>query len=339
MSRQARWLDLGELDAAALHGAYAGLAEAQAPDAPPLLVWARCREPHLCLGASQGLSAEIDAQACRAEQVPVLRRPLGGGTVWVDHDQCCVFMIWPKHVAPARHGELFERALAPMRAVFHAYGLAAERVGVSDLWLGERKLLGSGAATLGGSMVFGSSFLLDFPVARFARLMRAPSETYRAWLAEELARGMTTWSAHAPAPAASDLAQCLRTEVERALGWTSVSDQPTAAERIAMQEAAAEAVEDLEQGAALVENGIKINHHSYLIETRDAAGALRLVLRHGRIARLACEPRAAEVERAALACVPEHERLVAAMASLGAAADGWARRIAGAAAGVRRVYG
>lgn len=338
MSRAARWIDLGEVDAVSLHGACAGFAEAQAPDAAPLVVWAVCREPHLCLGASQGLGAEVDAAACATQGVPVLRRVLGGGTVYVDADQLCFFIILPRAHAPLRHAELFDRCLAPVASVYAAFGLPVVRVGTSDLWLDGRKLLGSGAATVGTTAVFGSSFLRDFPARRFADLMRAPSATYRAWLREELEAGMSCWRAHGAVPPAADIARSLQGAIAAAFDWTFSVAEPTPAERAAQRAAAAEAREDLEAGPALVENGIKVNHHAYLIESRDAGGVLRAVIRAGRIARFEAQPAAAGLADAVRGVEPELARLIAALDGLPDGAQ-WARRIADAAAGVRRVYG
>lgn len=89
---RARWLDLGTVDPLHLHATVQGVAEAQGVDAAPLAIWARARRPHVCLGASQGADAELDLGACRRAGIDIVRRPLGGGTVWVDDDQWCFFL-------------------------------------------------------------------------------------------------------------------------------------------------------------------------------------------------------------------------------------------------------
>ncbi|MBU2825347.1 lipoate--protein ligase family protein, partial [Acidithiobacillus ferrooxidans] len=73
-----RLLHLGKLGPEALHRAYAGLAEAQGEPDMPILLLAQS-DAHLSLGAAQGPGAELDRRACEQLDIPVLRRPLGGG--------------------------------------------------------------------------------------------------------------------------------------------------------------------------------------------------------------------------------------------------------------------
>ncbi|HKK14906.1 MAG TPA: biotin--protein ligase, partial [Gammaproteobacteria bacterium] len=197
---QARWLDLGSLDPLRLYATVEGLAQAQAADGVPVLVWVRADRPHVCLGASQGAAAELDRPSCVRQDLPVLRRPLGGGTVWVDPDQHCFFLIVPRQAGWRRREAFFSRGLAPALQTFRRFGLPAQAVGRGDLWLAGRKILGSGAATVNQADVLGASFLLRFPARRFAQVVRAPSEGYRAWLTDALAGAMTSWSEHAEPP-------------------------------------------------------------------------------------------------------------------------------------------
>ena len=337
---QARWLDLGQLSPDRLHASYQGIAEAAGPDAAPVLLWGISARPHLSLGASQGADAELDRGACRTRGIDLIQRPLGGGTVLVDAGQYCFFLLFPGRHRPGRHQRLFDLALAPALAVFHALGLPARRVGATDLWIGNRKILGSGAATLGTTMVFGSSFLLDFDHGLFASLVKARSDGFRDWLVEELRAGMTCWREHAVPPAAELVQQSLRSAVREQLGWDTVASALTPAEQAAIEAAREELQSPLDEGPErrLIADGIKVNHGRYLVETQDAEGWLRLAIADRAIRRIATE--SAPDLQIAVGCEPERDRLAARLdGSLPPAqAAYWAERIDAAAAGVRRVW-
>jgi len=284
----ARWLDLGTLDPVSLHSTVQGLAEAQSDDSAPVLAWARASHPHVCLGASQGAEAELDIDACRHAGIQIVRRPLGGGTVWVDSDQWAFFFIMPKVSSSSDRARFFALALAPARAVYRDYGLDVTAVGRGDLWLDGRKILGSGAATINRADVLGASFLLRFPAGRFAAALQCPSPDYRRWLQDELRRTLTAWTEHAPAPSPEKLAECFRHHVEATYGWTLRNDRLSDCER-ELATAARDDVTDVFDGPhrALVPGGVKLNHDTYLLESRADVGWARLVLRGGRIDRIA----------------------------------------------------
>ncbi|MFO8155187.1 MAG: hypothetical protein R6U87_04100 [Thiohalospira sp.] len=282
-----RWLELGSLSAEALHGAYIGLAEAQPVDGAPLLVTATTDQGHVCLGATETPSA-VDHGRCRRAGTPVLRRPLGGGTVWVDGDQQPLFLIWPGG-GGSRRGEREALALEALAAVHRRFGPPAEVVG-RDVWCAGRKVLGSGSATIGASWVFASALLWRFPARRFARLMAAPSPGYRRWLARELAAGMAPWTRFAPRPEPTELNRVLREALGQALTIDWQPDAPTPAEQTAMATAATEIADDAREAAetevganSRLPGAIKVNHRTYLVEGAD----VRLLLTDNRIARAA----------------------------------------------------
>jgi lipoate-protein ligase A len=255
MARPARWMRLGLVEPLALHAAYTGLAAAQDPDAAPILLWAQART-HLCLGQSQGL-AEIDPQAA----LPVVRRPLGGGLVWVDESQYVFVLIVPRKLVPGRPARWFAWALAPAIAAYRHFGLPAYLDG-EDLWLHGRKIAGSGAASIGECAVIASSFLLHFPAARFADAVASPSPSFRAWLREGLALAMTQWTDHGAAPAERELESVFRDRLEAQHGWQFEHAWPDEAEQAAIAEARAELAEPIEQGRARAE--VKLNARTVL---------------------------------------------------------------------------
>ncbi len=332
---RARFLDLGTLPPDALHAAYHGLAMAQGEATQPVLAWARSAAPHVCIGQSQSARAELDLDGCAQSQVAVVRRTLGGGTVLVDGSQRCVFFILPMTLAAARPARIFEYCLRPLARTYRSFGIGARPVGRADLWVADAKIAGSGAATLGGCMVFGSSFVLDFPDELFCRLVHAPSPEFRAWLREALPRAFTSWTRLGTVPADAVLTGALCDAVTAELGWALEPDLPSAAERRAMRAAEDElrreaAEEDVVTASRRVRNGIKINARTYLAEDRTGRDWLRVLLRNGHIARIAAQDPA--VAAALDHCVGSPVRVADLEVRLAenlapAAARAWAQRI------------
>ncbi len=332
---QARFLDLGTLAPQALHAAYHGLALAQDEGARPILAWARSAAAHVCIGQTQSAPEELDLEACAQAQVAVVRRTLGGGTVLLDDEQRCVFFILPLTLAAARPQRIFRYCLDPLARTYRSFGIDARQVGRADLWVSDAKIAGSGAATLGHSIVFASSFILRFPEALFCRLVRAPSPEFRAWLGAALPCAFTSWARVGAVPDDAILVQILRAAVAADLGWDLEPDLPSAQERHAMHEAEEELQADDASGDAVEErrrirNGIKINARTFLVESRDGDDWLRVLLANGRIARIDTHDAvaAAALER----CVGRSARFADLEDGLGrvltpSAARHWARRV------------
>jgi lipoate-protein ligase A len=263
------------------HAIYAGIAQAAAAHTAPALVWGGATA-HLCLGQGQSALHELAPRI----DVPVVRRPLGGGAVWVDEGQLIYLLVAPLHHFPKRPAEWGAWALQPAITVFRRFGLDVERRG-EDLWLGGRKIAGTGAATIGACAVFASSFLLRFPRARFAACM-AGSDDFRNWLEQGLAATLTDWCTHAPLPLPADLRAAYCDAVERTLGWRMSPVVPAAAETAAIAEVLRDMEDELEGGIRrLHRDGIKLNAESHLVEREDRNRRIRELVVRGMVMRRA----------------------------------------------------
>ncbi|MHB1677338.1 MAG: lipoate--protein ligase family protein [Sulfuriferula sp.] len=314
---------MGACEAAEYHATYAGVAEAMRPGDTPVVVWGM-PAAHFCLGQHQSAAAELIEQA----QIPVLRRPLGGGGVWLDRHQACVVMVAPRDFFPARPEAWYGHALEPMLQVYREMGWAVSLV-QQDIWLMGKKLAGSGAATIGHAGVVGTSFLLRFPASEFARLIDAPSAGFRLWLNEALLASVTSWSEHAEVPDLAWLSLVYRRAASSIFGWRWEQALLRDDERAAAEDCRAELLPQADVHAKHVPCGIKIRARHYLTEQDFAGASVRVLTREQSIVRVALSS-VPQLPEQALACESiTHTAVAAALRTyLPAAETGlWAQRI------------
>ena len=138
-------------------------------------------EPYVCLGYHQDVKHEVDMDFCRSRGIPVFRREVGGGAVYLDGDQYFFQVILNRdsQLAPARIENFYRKFLKPVINVYRRVGLAAEYKPINDLVAGSRKISGSGAGEIGDSIVFVGNLIMDFDYETMARVLKIPDEKFR----------------------------------------------------------------------------------------------------------------------------------------------------------------
>ena len=228
--RRLRVLDAGPLSAVGSQALWHGLAEAMTPGADPVLSFCRPSEPYVCLGYHRRLD-ELDLDACHALGLPVLRRQIGGGPVYLDADQLFFQLTLPAADAPAGVARLYSALLEPAAQALRALGVEAAVDGTNDIVAAGRKVSGTGAGQIGEGVVVVGNVMFAFPHERMARVLAVPDEAMRA----ECLRLMRDHVA----PLALDeeaVKRALRDAYAEALGRTPVDGKPGSDERAAIAE-------------------------------------------------------------------------------------------------------
>jgi lipoate---protein ligase len=201
--------------------------------------------PYVCLGFHQDAKMEIDLDFTEREAIPVFRREVGGGAVYLDEGQLFYQLVLRRDnpQVPASKSEYFRKFLLPVVETYRAIGVQAEYKPVNDILAHDRKISGNGAAEIGESVVLVGNFILDFNYDMMAKVLRVPDEKFRDKVNKTLRENLSTIrNETGNVPNTADLAKDLVRRYESILGSMTEHEQidrelkSRAAERIALMD-------------------------------------------------------------------------------------------------------
>jgi len=150
--------------------------------------------PYVCIGFHQDAEQEVDLDYCKANHIPVFRREVGGGAVYLDGDQLFFQLILHKN-NPAvlkKKGAFYRKFLQPVIDVYRKIGIPAEYKPVNDIVAGTRKISGTGAGEIGECVVFVGNLIVDFNYEMMARVLKVPDEKFRDKVHKTLKENLST---------------------------------------------------------------------------------------------------------------------------------------------------
>jgi lipoate---protein ligase len=289
-----RVLDFGFVPPITSQAIYHGIADALAADDAPVITLCSPTDPYICVGALQDVRLEVDEAYCRSRGLPVLRREIGGGAVYLDRNQFFYHFVFPRHRAPATALDLFPWFIEPVLRTYHRFGIDAVFRPINDIHVDGRKIGGTAAAWIGEATVLGGSFMFDFDGATMARCLKVPSEKFRDKLATSLADYITTMTRLlGEVPSRALVRQRYLAEVAGWLAEQVRESDPTPAERAAIaarERSMADPAFVYRFGRRSIASGVKVAADMHLTEGtwKAEGGLIRVVLleRDGTIADL-----------------------------------------------------
>lgn len=177
-----RWINAGRVSHYQSQSIYHGLAYAHTNETPVTVVISIPEDPYICIGYFQEAAKEVDLSFCSSNNLPVIRRETGGGTVYIDSGQVFVQWICQPGFLPRKveqRFQLFNKAIIETYAFF---GIQAYHYPVNDVHVDGKKIVGTGAATIGDAEVVTGNFMFDFNTDRMARALNVPNENFRSAL-------------------------------------------------------------------------------------------------------------------------------------------------------------
>jgi lipoate-protein ligase A len=152
-------------------------------------------EPYVCIGYHQNLEQEVDVAYCQEHNIPVFRREVGGGAVFLDGDQIFYQIVLHRDhpLAQGNKAAFYERMLKPVAEAYNDLGVPAHYRPVNDVVTAEgRKIAGTGAAEIGDCIVLVGNLIADFDYQTMVRVLRVPDEKYRDKVFQSMQENLTT---------------------------------------------------------------------------------------------------------------------------------------------------
>jgi len=285
-----RLLDLGVVPSIRSQTIYHAVAYALDEYTPDTIIIVAPSQPYVCIGFHQELEKEVDVEYCHKQQLPIVRREVGGGAVYLDKNQ--VFMQWVFHRDALPHdiNERFALYIKPLVETYHVLGIPANYRPINDVHVGGKKIGGTGAAHMGMAEVVVGSLMFDFNFDVMPRVLNVSSEKMRDKISQSLNEYMTTITRQLGSMPDRDATIKIYLEQAQAtLGRRLVYDKPTARE-IALAEELDEKFttnEWLYQKGSLQQSGVKIHQDINVREVslKTSGGLVRVTARvyEGRI--------------------------------------------------------
>jgi lipoate-protein ligase A len=178
-------------------------------------------DPYVCIGYHQDLSREVDVEFCQAKGIPMFRREVGGGGVYLDNDQLFYQLILHKDnpLAPGDKSSFYRKFLQPPIDTYREIGIPAEYKPVNDIVAHQRKISGNGAGEIGDFLVLVGNLILDFNYDMMSRVLRVPDEKFRDKVYKSMRENLGTIKRELGSiPPRESLTASLASNFERVLG-------------------------------------------------------------------------------------------------------------------------
>ncbi len=233
-----RWIDAGRVSHYRSQSIYHGLGYAQTPETPDTVVMAIPEDPYICIGYFQEAAKEIDLNFCREHKLPVIRRETGGGAVYIDSGQMFVQWICQPGFLPRKVDQRFQLFNKALIETYKFFGIQAYHYPVNDVHVNGKKIVGTGAATIGNAEVVTGNFLFDFNIELMTHALNLPNPEFRTVIRSSL-DNYITWMKRElnHPPSYSEVIASYKSNCEIAIGEQLIEGEFTTDELLAIEKA------------------------------------------------------------------------------------------------------
>ncbi|MEA2070480.1 MAG: lipoate--protein ligase [Asgard group archaeon] len=193
---QWRLLQLNELPPIETQTIYHSVAKAMAedPTIPSTLIICWPEKPLVCVGYHQIIEDEIDVSYCKEKNLPIVRRCLGGGAVYLDKGQLFYQIIArvENKTIPKKVEKFYKKILEAPVETYRKIGINANYIPINDIEYKDKKISGNGAAVVDGERILTGNIIFDFNFDEMVRILKVPNEKFRDKVAKSLSERMGT---------------------------------------------------------------------------------------------------------------------------------------------------
>ncbi|MHA2431255.1 MAG: lipoate--protein ligase family protein [Promethearchaeota archaeon] len=153
------------------------------------------KTPFISIGYFQDAIQEVSIEYCKNNGLPIIRREVGGGTVYLDRNQIFYHVIWNKDNPnfPKRISDIYHYLSTPPIETYDVYGIKTQFREINDIITSQgRKIAGLGGADIHNSMVFVGSIILDFNYEKMVNAIKVPDEKFRDKIFKTMEENVTT---------------------------------------------------------------------------------------------------------------------------------------------------
>ncbi|OQX52739.1 MAG: hypothetical protein B5M53_07925 [Candidatus Cloacimonas sp. 4484_209] len=180
------------------------------------------RTPFVSIGYFQDAKLEVDLDYCKKAKLPVFRREVGGGTVYLDRNQIFYHVIWNRNNKrfPKMMMDIYKMLSIPPIETYGEFGIKTGFRTVNDIITEEgKKIAGLGGADIADSMAFVGSIILDFDYEKMAKAIKVPDEKFRDKVYKTIRENVTTMKRELGSiPPRNEIIRVLREKFEKHLG-------------------------------------------------------------------------------------------------------------------------
>jgi len=180
------------------------------------------KTPFVSIGYFQDAKQEVDLEYCKKEHLPVFRREIGGGTVYLDNNQIFYHVMWNMDNTnfPKKISDIYQYLSAPPIETYGEFGIKSEFREVNDVITSEgRKIAGLGGGDIADSMVFVGSVILDFDYDKMVKAIKVPDEKFRDKIFKTMKENVTSMKRELGIiPPREEIIRVLKEKYEKALG-------------------------------------------------------------------------------------------------------------------------
>ena len=187
-----RLVDAGTVPYIRSQTIYHALGYVQKENFPNTMVFVIPESRYMCIGYFQDPHHELDLSYCTLNNLPVIRREIGGGAVYIDQNQLFVQWIFQKGFLPRTVGQWFRWFTTPMVETYKFFGINAYYYPVNDVHVSGKKIVGTGAGTIGNAEIITGNFMFDFDFQTMVKALRLPDERFRSVVKKQLQKYVTT---------------------------------------------------------------------------------------------------------------------------------------------------